>query len=109
VDALAARAMMSPRTFARRFRAVTGTTPHRWLPDQRLRLAEQLLENTDLPVDTVAAGSGFGSADTLRHHFAARRGIGPTTHRRTFRSLPLEPPPAGGSPEADQPAAGRLL
>jgi len=88
VPTLAARALMSPRTFARRFTAATGTTPHRWLLDQRLQLAEELLERTDLLVDTVATRAGFGSADALRHHFAARRGVGPTTHRRTFRSDP---------------------
>jgi transcriptional regulator GlxA family with amidase domain len=86
VDALAARAAMSPRTFARRFRALTGTTPHRWLTEARLRLAEQLLEGTDLTVAAVATRAGFGSADALRHHFAARRGVAPATHRHTFRS-----------------------
>jgi transcriptional regulator GlxA family with amidase domain len=86
VDTLAARALMSPRTFARRFKAITGTTPHRWLLDQRLQLAEELLERTDLPVDIVAARSGFGHPDTLRHHFSTRRGVTPTTHRHTFRS-----------------------
>jgi transcriptional regulator GlxA family with amidase domain len=56
VETLAAQAVMSPRTFARRFREVTGTTPYRWLLDQRLLLAEQLLEDTDLSVDEVAGG-----------------------------------------------------
>jgi transcriptional regulator GlxA family with amidase domain len=86
VTDLAAQSLMSPRTFARRFKEVTGTTPHRWLLDQRLRLAEELLERTDLPVDAVAARAGLGSADTMRHHFIARRGVAPTTHRRTFRA-----------------------
>jgi transcriptional regulator GlxA family with amidase domain len=85
VEALAARAVMSPRTFARRFRAATGTTPHRWLLDQRLRRAEELLESTDLPVDRVAAEAGFGAGDTLRHHFTARRGVSPAAYRRAFR------------------------
>jgi transcriptional regulator GlxA family with amidase domain len=85
VDALAARAAMSPRTFARRFKALTGTTPHRWLTEARLRRAEQLLEGTDLTVAAVATRAGFGSADALRHHFAARRGVAPATHRHTFR------------------------
>ncbi|MFB9471117.1 helix-turn-helix domain-containing protein [Nonomuraea salmonea] len=88
VDALAARAAMSPRTFARRFKALTGTTPHRWLLEHRLRLAEELLETTDLSVDAVAARAGFGGADTLRHHFAARRGITPAAYRRAFRHSP---------------------
>jgi AraC family transcriptional activator FtrA len=86
VDALAERARMSPRSFARHFRSTTGTTPHRWLLEQRLQRAELLLENTDLTVDVVAQRCGFGSADTLRHHFARRRGTSPSTHRRAFRA-----------------------
>ncbi|MEV4383064.1 helix-turn-helix domain-containing protein [Streptosporangium sp. NPDC049644] len=85
VEALAARAAMSPRTFARRFKTLTGTTPHRWLLERRLQLAEELLETTDLSVDAVATRAGFGGADTLRHHFAARRGIAPAAYRRAFR------------------------
>jgi transcriptional regulator GlxA family with amidase domain len=86
VQNLAARAIMSPRTLARRFKAATGTTPHRWLLDQRLRLAETLLENTDLAIDHIAQQSGLGSPDTLRHHFAGRRRTRPAAYRRTFRS-----------------------
>jgi transcriptional regulator GlxA family with amidase domain len=85
VEDLARRASMSPRTFARRFRAATGTTPHRWLLDQRLLLAEQLLEDTDLGVEQVARRCGLGSADTLRHHLTVRRRVSPLTYRRTFR------------------------
>ncbi len=84
VDDLAARATMSPRTFARRFGDATGSTPHAWLLEQRLHRAEQLLEQTDLPVDAVAGRCGFGSADTLRHHFARRRGTTPAAHRSAF-------------------------
>lgn len=84
VNELAAHAHLSPRTFARRFKETTGTTPHRWLLDQRLQHAEHLLETTDLAVDTVAARAGFGSGDTLRHHFGARRGVSPHTYRRSF-------------------------
>jgi transcriptional regulator GlxA family with amidase domain len=86
VTTLATRAVMSERTFARRFRAATGTTPHRWLLDQRLRRAEELLESTDLAVDRVAAESGLGAGDTLRHHFTARRGVSPAAYRRTFQN-----------------------
>ena len=86
VPTLAARVLMSRRTFARHFQAATGTTPHRWLLDQRLRRAEELLESTDLPVDLVAARSGFGAADTLRHHFLVRRGVSPAAYRRTFHA-----------------------
>jgi AraC family transcriptional activator FtrA len=84
VERLAGRASMSTRSFARHFRAATGTTPYGWLLEQRLRRAELLLETTDLTVDTVAARSGFGSADTLRHHFGRRRGTTPRTHRSAF-------------------------
>lgn len=89
VEHLAGRAHLSPRTFARRFRDVTGTTPHRYVLGRRLALAERLLETTDLGVDAVAARAGFGSADTLRHHFAARRGVAPADYRRTFRAAPV--------------------
>lgn len=84
VATLAGRARMSPRSFARHFGATTGTTPHRWLLEQRLQRAELLLETTDLTVDVVAGRSGFGSADTLRHHFARRRGSTPSAHRAAF-------------------------
>jgi len=86
VESLAARAVMSPRTFARRFRALTGTTPHHWLISQRLLLAQRMLESTDEGVEHIAARCGFGSADVLRHHFGRLRGTSPQAYRRTFRS-----------------------
>jgi transcriptional regulator GlxA family with amidase domain len=85
VDQLAARALMSPRSFARHFRSATGSTPHAWLLGQRLMRAQHLLEVTDLPVDEVARRSGLGAATTLRHHFALRFGTSPQAYRRTFR------------------------
>ena len=85
IDELAARAHLSPRTFARRFRAETGTTPHHWLIQQRLSRAELLLESTDESVEQVAVRSGFGSATVLRHHFTRRRGTSPQSYRRSFR------------------------
>lgn len=86
VEQLAARALMSPRSFARHFRAATGTTPHAWLLGQRLTRAQQLLEQSDLPVDEVADRCGFGAATTLRGHFARRFGTSPQAYRRTFRA-----------------------
>jgi AraC family transcriptional regulator, transcriptional activator FtrA len=86
VEDLAARAHMAPRTFARRFRAETGTTPHDWITGQRVLVARALLEDTDLGVDSVATRSGFGDAATLRHHFARRVGATPQTYRATFRT-----------------------
>lgn len=85
VDDLAARAHMAPRTFARRFRAETGTTPHDWLTGQRVLRARQLLEETGLGVEAVARHCGFGDAATLRHHFTRRVGATPQAYRSTFR------------------------
>jgi AraC family transcriptional regulator, transcriptional activator FtrA len=85
VESLAVRANMSPRTFARRFRAETGTTPYSWLTAQRLLLAERLLEETDEPVEVVAERAGFGTAPVLRHHFGQHRHTTPQAFRRAFR------------------------
>ncbi|MGH3488039.1 MAG: GlxA family transcriptional regulator [Actinopolymorphaceae bacterium] len=84
VAALARRATMSDRTFARRFLAETGTTPNRWLSTQRVLHARHLLEDTDLSVEDVAMHCGFGSAALLRHHFHRTVGVAPHDYRRTF-------------------------
>ena len=60
---MARHAVRSERSFARHFRAETGSTPLRWLHEQRILHARRLLEETDLPVEDVAASSGFGTAD----------------------------------------------
>ena len=86
VDDLAARAAMSPRTFARRFLAATGTTPYQWLVRERVRLAQRLLETSDLPVETVAARSGFVTADNLRKHFRRALRTTPQGYRGAFRA-----------------------
>jgi transcriptional regulator GlxA family with amidase domain len=87
VAGLAEIALMSPRHFARQFRAATGTTPHQWILTQRLGLARQLLETTELSVEQVAVQSGFGSAAALRLHFQRSLGTSPTAYRRTFRTV----------------------
>jgi AraC family transcriptional regulator, transcriptional activator FtrA len=84
VSRLAAQAAMSERTFARRFRDETGTTPHQWVMLQRVALAERLLEAGGMGVEEVARRCGFGSAAMLRHHFARLRRTTPTAYRRTF-------------------------
>lgn len=84
VEELAKRALMSPRTFARRFRDETGATPHAWVTQQRVAAAEELLERTDQPVEWIAGEVGFGNAATLRHHFARVRGVSPQAYRRQF-------------------------
>ncbi len=85
VEQLAARALMSPRTFARRFQQETGTTPYRWILRQRVLLAQQLLEGTDETMDTIAWRTGFGTAPALRHQFVRALGTTPNAYRRTFR------------------------
>ncbi|MGW9585464.1 GlxA family transcriptional regulator [Microbacterium sp. NPDC055455] len=84
VDQLAAKAHMSPRTFARRFKADHGATPAAWLARQRIIHAQRLLEKTDLGLDRIAYESGFGSAAVLRQNFARVLGITPTAYRARF-------------------------
>jgi AraC family transcriptional activator FtrA len=84
VETLARRAAMSPRTFARRFREQTGTTPHRWLTHQRLLAAQRRLETTRESVDEVAAAVGLQTAATLRLHFRRSLRTTPTAYRRRF-------------------------
>ncbi|MFS0865851.1 GlxA family transcriptional regulator [Microbacterium sp. 179-B 1A2 NHS] len=84
VDQLAARAHMSPRTFARRFKADHGTTPAAWLGRQRILHAQRLLEQTDLALDAIAYECGFGSAAVLRQNFARVLGTTPTAYRARF-------------------------
>jgi transcriptional regulator GlxA family with amidase domain len=84
VHDLARRAFMAPRTFARRFRAATGSTPLQWVLQQRVALAQRLLETTDLPVDVVAHHAGFGSGPNLRQHFGRMVGVSPQAYRRRF-------------------------
>ncbi|MDT4928388.1 MAG: hypothetical protein QOF92_1255 [Pseudonocardiales bacterium] len=87
-ETLAQRASMSERTFARRFQAETGTTPHLWLTHQRVLIARRMLEGGDDPIDTVAQRCGFGTGAMLRHHFGRIVGVPPAAYRRTFRHVP---------------------
>ncbi len=85
VEDLAQRSHMAPRTFARRFRAQVGASPHDWLTHQRVLFARRLLEETDLSIEQVAVRAGFGDAATLRHHFSKRAGTTPQAYRQTFK------------------------
>ncbi|WP_024302469.1 helix-turn-helix domain-containing protein [Pseudogulbenkiania sp. MAI-1] len=87
LDTLANAALMSRRTFTRRFREATGMTVSQWLTAERLALAQRLLESTDLPIENVAEAAGFGSPLSLRQHFRTQFGTTPAGYRRTFRHL----------------------
>ncbi|WP_329479003.1 helix-turn-helix domain-containing protein [Kribbella sp. NBC_01484] len=83
---LAGHARMSVRTFTRRFRSEVGLTPGEWLTLQRVQLARQLLESSDLPIDHVAQQAGFNTGNSLRQHLRAAIGVSPAAYRRTFRA-----------------------
>ena len=82
---LAQAAGLNPRTLARRFHATLGTTPLQWLLAQRIRLAQQLLESTDHPIDRIAERSGLGTPGNLRHQFTKALGTSPRRYRQRFR------------------------
>lgn len=84
VEQLAAKAHMSPRTFARRFKADLGATPAAWLGRQRVLRAQRMLEQTDLGLDRIAYECGFGSAAVMRQNFARALDTTPTAYRQRF-------------------------
>ena len=86
LDDMAARCSMSARTFTRRFRDTTGTTPLQWVLSQRMDSARRMLEATDLSVDDIAERCGFGTTLNLRTHFRRRLDTTPTAYRHSFRA-----------------------
>ncbi len=86
VEALAARAHMSPRHLARTFRAQTGVTPARYVEQVRLEAARRRLEETVEPIASIARSCGFGTAETMRRVFLRALEVGPAEYRRRFRS-----------------------
>jgi len=85
LDDLAERALMSRRTFTRRFRQLTGTTVGHWLLNQRLSLAQRMLESTDNQIEIVAEASGFATPALFRRCFGQAFGVKPSVYRKTFR------------------------
>jgi transcriptional regulator GlxA family with amidase domain len=88
VEALAERAHMSPRHFARSFRAQTQTTPARYVESLRLEAARRRLEDGDEPVAAIAAACGFGTPETMRRVFLRALAVGPAEYRRRFHAAP---------------------
>lgn len=84
VASLADQAGMSPRTFLRRFQEATGTTPGRWLLNERLLRARELLETTRFSLEQIAGEVGFGSSTTLRYHFQKQFALSPAGYRKRF-------------------------
>jgi transcriptional regulator GlxA family with amidase domain len=97
VEALAQRAHMSPRHFARLFRAETGVTPARYVESVRLETARRVLEDSGQPVAEVALKCGFGTPETMRRCFLRTLGVGPAEYRRRFHPT--------GSPHGETVAA----
>lgn len=96
LDSLATRACMSRRTFTRRFRQLTGVTVGVWLLNQRLAVAQRLLEKSAKPIAQVADEAGFGSEAALRLHFHKVLRTSPARYRREFRGSEGSPGGRGG-------------
>jgi transcriptional regulator GlxA family with amidase domain len=86
VPALAKRASMSERHFARAFRDETGMTPAAYVEAARIERARIFLDSGDLPVETIARQTGFGTVETMRRAFRRRVGVSPAGYRSRFRS-----------------------
>ncbi len=84
VASLAARVGMSPRTFLRRFEESTGTTPARWILQERLNRAKELLTQSKMGIDLIAGQAGFNNAASLRHHFQQHYALTPGQYRQKF-------------------------
>lgn len=88
VEALAARAHMSPRNFARVFQRELGKTPARYVERLRIDAARQKLEETGADLERVAVLCGFGSADSMRRSFMRVLKVAPSDYRDRFRRRP---------------------
>ena len=86
--ALARRAMMSERTFARRFRAETGSTPYHWVTGQRVCWPGGCWSPRPPRSSRSPTRCGLGTAAILRHHFTRVVGTSPQAYRRSFCTIP---------------------
>ncbi len=85
LDILAGRELMTRRTFTRKFKQVMGETVGEWLTSQRIALAQQMLETSDLSIEEIATQAGFGTATSLRQYFNQAFRISPSSYRKEFR------------------------
>lgn len=84
LDELAAQSAMSRRSYLRQFAKATGTTPIKWLIEQRVQASLALLESADLSIEQIAARVGFESPVTYRHHFTRQMRTTPSDYRSCF-------------------------
>lgn len=84
IPALARRASLSPRQFARAFTAEVGETPGRYVDRVRLETARRLLEESDDSIDRIAGRCGYGTSEAMRRAFVRVLGVPPTEYRRRF-------------------------
>lgn len=84
VPALAHRAAMSPRHFARVFQRELGVTPAAYVESVRIDVSRRLLEDTDRSIEEVASAAGFGCSESLRRAFSKRLGTTPREYRARF-------------------------
>jgi transcriptional regulator GlxA family with amidase domain len=87
VPALAERACMSPRNFARAFRKAVGVTPAAYVEAARVETARVALDGTQEPIEQIARRCGFGTVETMRRTFQRRLGVGPSSYRERFLTL----------------------
>lgn len=85
VPVLARVAQMSARNFARVFKQETGGTPADFVEAARIDAARRRIEDSRVPLKTVAAECGFGNIDGMRRAFNRRLGINPVEYRHRFR------------------------
>ncbi|NVM76807.1 AraC family transcriptional activator FtrA [Duganella sp. SG902] len=84
VASMAERAAMSPRTLQRQFQLATGLGPVEWLIRERVAIVKDMLEEPDVPLTRIAERAGFGSEESLRHHFRRLAATTPGAYRRRF-------------------------
>ncbi len=84
IDEMAQRMAMSKRTFLRRFSEATGSTPGEWMTWRKLDKARHLLETSTDSCEHIATQCGFGSVETMRHHFRTRLHVSPIQYRQQF-------------------------